>query len=301
MAPRRPLAFPIGQWTPWTQEREEALATELSTPAGWEAALEHHDVECLWKLWVTAAETWLTQRSEGHLEGPTKNYTGRSRCKVQPKRVAAQTRATEPGALSVRHRRLLRLARQLEEIMRQLKRQVPDGGVVPHLLVALWGSARRTGAALLPDLQWPMDLPQLPALSAVTQQVRDACHRQQVRVSRDRKHSWHLRMQDKWKVEPGRVFGWVSGGRAGPTSLLQRGDGGVTANVAEMDDILQEAWGPVFCKYASRPEPAWEPFLAKYEQVIPPGADMVAEAFTAEILSRRLGQTSNRRAAGLDS
>ena len=112
-----------------------------------------------WHLWVTAAEAWLLQRSEGHLEGPTNNYMGRGRCKVLPKQVAAQTRATEPGALSVRHRRLLRLARQLEELLRQLNRQVPDGGVVPHLLVALWGSARRTGAVLLPDLSWPGTCP----------------------------------------------------------------------------------------------------------------------------------------------
>ena len=64
------------------------------------------------------------------------------------------------------------------------------------------------------------------------------------------------------------MLGWVVGGRAAPTTLLQREDGGVTTSVAEMDAILEEAWGPIFRKYASQPEPPWEPFLTEYKSYL---------------------------------
>ena len=297
---RRPQPFPTAQWTPWLSKKGEDLAQELTNPPGWEAALGEQDVERLWTLWVNAAEAWLAKRSEAHLVGPTANYKGRNRCVERTHRVAAQTREAEPGALSVRHRRVLRLARQLEELSRHLTRLAPAGGPLPYLVVSLWAKAGRAGTTLLPELNWPADPPRLPALNSLTQQVRDASYLLQAQVRRDRIQQWRLWMQDGWQAEPGKVYRWVAGGRAAPTAMLQRDVGGVTANVAEMDAILQEAWGPIFRMYASRPEPAWEPFLARYEHAIPPASPMVAEPITAEGLRSRLDRTSTRRAAGLD-
>ena len=172
--------------------------------------------------------------------------------------------------------------------------------MVPYSLVVLWRKARCTGADLLPGLPWPEAQPQLQELPPLVQQVREACHRQQVQVRSERLQAWKVRVQDQWPAEPGQVFAWVAGGRSAPTTLLQREDGGVTANVEEMDAILQAAWAPIFRKYASQPEPPWEPFLAEYERVIPPASPMVSAPFTADVLQRRLTRTSKRRAAGLD-
>ena len=51
---------------------------------------------------------------------------------------------------------------------------------------------------------------------------------------------------------------------APPVTFLSRADSTATANLAEMDGLLQDAWRPINRKYASDPEPDPAAFLRRY-------------------------------------
>ena len=61
---------------------------------------------------------------------------------------------------------------------------------------------------------------------------------------------------------------YTGGSRTRPTPRRSPSspDGTTTANVSEMDGLLQEAWRPINCKYAVDPKPNPVAFLRRYGQ-----------------------------------
>ena len=86
--------------------------------------------------------------------------------------------------------------------------------------------------------------------------------------------------------------------RKGPAAMLKRPDGTYTANPKEMDQLLREAWDPIFRMYADKPEPAWEPFWAQFGQYVK-HVPMDVEDFTAASLTKVLARC-NEVAGRLD-
>ena len=60
----------------------------------------------------------------------------------------------------------------------------------------------------------------------------------------------------------------TAGSRTNPTpppvTFLSRPNGNATANLAEMDGLLQDAWRPINCNHASDPKPDPAAFLHRY-------------------------------------
>ena len=114
LRPRRPLAFPLmgnassdpaAAWQPVAQ----AWTTALAQPGG-------PDIDAMWVLFSSAAESYFLAKHVDHLDRPPQRYLGRASCK--PPRlspvVAPQARGDQCGALTDRHIRLLKLLRRLQ-------------------------------------------------------------------------------------------------------------------------------------------------------------------------------------------
>ncbi|KAJ9463846.1 hypothetical protein DIPPA_25119 [Diplonema papillatum] len=62
----------------------------------------------------------------------------------------------------------------------------------------------------------------------------------------------------------------LRGGPGQAADAVRTADGRLTANVEEMDEVLQEAWDPILRMYGEgRPEPEYEVFRRAFEGFIP--------------------------------
>ncbi|KAJ9452939.1 hypothetical protein DIPPA_11388 [Diplonema papillatum] len=62
----------------------------------------------------------------------------------------------------------------------------------------------------------------------------------------------------------------LRGGPGQAADAVWTADGRLTANVEEMDEVLQEAWDPILHMYGEgRPEPEYEAFRRAFEGFIP--------------------------------
>ena len=76
---------------------------------------------------------------------------------------------------------------------------------------------------------------------------------------------WRSWLEEAWTSDQGAVYRWLKDeSYAPPVTFLSRPDATATANLAEMDGLLQDAWRPINCKYATDPEPDPTAFLRTY-------------------------------------
>ena len=107
--------------------------------------------------------------------------------------------------------------------------------------------------------------PEPPVLDS----LRTLISAQHERMRRARTESWTSWVRATWNS--GRFYAYTRGSTSTPATLLQRPDGSLTADPAEMDALLRDAWGPIFQLYASSPEPPWESFEARFgPYIVPP-------------------------------
>ena len=306
LRPRRPLAFPtqgaatVDEDAAW---RPVALAweTALARPAG-------PDIDALWALFCAAAEDYLLAQQADHLDRPPKRYLGRASC--TPPRMAPvlapQGRGAQYGALTHQHLRLLKLLRRLEAHHRARTPAPQRPGPLPYNEAHRWTLIYRSAADLLdPELGWAAPLrsslpPPLDAMPAVLDALRALVTAQYERMRRARSESWTSWVRTTWDSgSPGRLYAYARGETSTPATLLQRPDGSLTADPAEMDELLRAAWGPIFQLYTSSPEPAWEPFEARFGAYIVPNP-LPAPPLTAVELRKTLRKQSTRTACGPD-
>ena len=80
-----------------------------------------------------------------------------------------------------------------------------------------------------------------------------------------RLHEWRSWLEEAWSSDHGAVYQWLKDeSYAPPFTFLSKPDGTATANLAEMDGLLQDAWRPINRKYATDPEPDLAAFLRRY-------------------------------------
>ena len=74
-----------------------------------------------------------------------------------------------------------------------------------------------------------------------------------------------LRLEEVWTSDQGAVYRWLKDeSYAPPVTFLSRPDGTATANLAEMDGLLQDAWRPMNGKYATDAKSDTTAFLRRY-------------------------------------
>ena len=90
-------------------------------------------------------------------------------------------------------------------------------------------------------------------------------------------------LQDK-KRGLGRAYAKLRSGTARPIGFLRGPTGRVTANPAEVDAIVQAAWGPVYQGQAGQHADIVAHFLAKYKDYVFHGDAFQVRAITGERL-----------------
>ena len=83
--------------------------------------------------------------------------------------------------------------------------------------------------------------------------------------NKDRLHEWRSWLEEAWSSDQRVVYRWLKDESYAPAvTFLSKPDGTATANLAEMDGLLQDAWRPINRKYAADPEPDPTAFLRRY-------------------------------------
>ena len=304
----RPLAYPTEQWTSHLSTADaDTLAEACWSPcsSSWTTCLQNPDgIEEMWVLFCKAAESYLEIRSKDALEHPAARYRGRGR-HHSPRRgdAAAPQRAGEPGALGQQQLRLLKLTRKVEEYLRSLTDNGP--AVMSFAQTQLWAHIRASAAVLLDSSNaWVAPLLHVepaargPATGALSG-LRALCAALTEKIRRERRSTWTAWVQGSWHTAPGRLYRYTKGESSVPATMLQRGDKSFTADFGEMDDLLRKAWSPIFALYRDSPEPAWEPFAARFGRYIL-RVPMDLGDLTAADLQTTLAKQSTRCAAGME-
>ena len=101
-----------------TADRAHILAKQNIV---WSCAMQQRNVQRLWGLWSESAEAYLHKRmKQGH--DTRKAQTGRGQVRLKPQRRRARAPSAHEGAQNHRTRRLLKLARQVEDLVRHFHR-----------------------------------------------------------------------------------------------------------------------------------------------------------------------------------
>lgn len=150
----RPAAFEVDDWEDIDEEDEDDLALEalLRNASWWYRVVCDGDIEQMWRAWCQAAESFLQERTK---YGKSSWYEVRERfgrfkdSRPMPRHMAARQNTAEEateGAHNVSLRRLSRMTRHCEEILRQL-RQLEERGVLtrPLELDRVWRAFHRLG------------------------------------------------------------------------------------------------------------------------------------------------------------
>ena len=82
--------------------------------------------------------------------------------------------------------------------------------------------------------------------------------------------------------------------------MLQKTNGEMTGNYAEMDKLLREDWEQTFSLYTSIPKPSWEAFRAHYARFFPSTTPMVRAKLTPARLREVLRNMDPNTSIGPD-
>ena len=127
------------------------------------------------------------------------------------------------------------------------------------------------------------------------------------RGDKDRLQAWRDWLDEAWsskqgavyKSKQGAVYKWLKGESFAPlVTFLVRPDGTPTANLREMDSLLQDAWRPINRKYAEAAEPDPAEFLRRYGRHVR-CVPMISGPLTGRRLRRAL-MRMHPSALGLD-
>ena len=121
----RPMAIPLDFACP-DKEQEHMFATGVaqrildSSRETWDNATANSDVEALWLQFSKDAEKYLIDKSACIMTCNRNCYQGRGAVSIHRKQTRVATQQLEIGAVPLHTRRLLKLVRRLEDLVRQM-------------------------------------------------------------------------------------------------------------------------------------------------------------------------------------
>ena len=308
----QPWAFPTDQWSDMESEDEEDLALEalLQEQVSWQTAADSCDVEGMWVSWCQSAEAYLGRRSGHHISSHhAKKYSGRA-ANREPREfhIAAHQGHDCQGADTVRHRRLLRLARQTEDLSRQVQKiQNAGPGCAPTPARQLWTKVQGTLATLLPQTKIAtagdgINLPSLALLATIAAEIKVTAAKEQAMLKQKRAKQWGETLRMQWCHGPrgkGSVFKQVREQPRAAQMIMRRPDGAYTGNAAELDSLLHETWDPIMRAYAETPQLLWQPFLSRFASYIK-SCPMEIDKLTGSKLREVLGRMREGSSGGVE-
>ena len=172
------------------QARTASEAVLGCSAAAWAGALESQDTELLLKIFWGDMEAYLSMRTMG-TNRPPKAFCGRGQKPRFVKETLTARQNDEGSATTVRQVRLGKLARRVEEVVRKLHHRDVLAPIAKHTW-EVWDKCCIDGKSLLPFLcTWDgRDIPSMPCLSSLGQEIRWILQHEQACVREGRKDAW---------------------------------------------------------------------------------------------------------------
>ena len=187
---------------------------------------------------------------------------------------------------------------KLREIERQLEaRSSGQLGFVGTVVQRTWLNAKQLAQKMKYN-----DFPESPSLFFLKKKIEflETKHTSLMKKrQRERVAAWKEKMRHDWFQSRRQVFQWLRNEPFSSVSLIRRPDGTLTGNLQEIDQLVQDAWKPIFSKYANTPEPSWEAFRARFGTYIRTARQELTP-ITGEQLAAAIKKQSNYTAIGFD-
>ncbi|KAJ9464195.1 hypothetical protein DIPPA_16577 [Diplonema papillatum] len=214
-------------------------------------------------------EQYLLDRS-GMPACERRAHTGRGNSELKMTRVAARS-TPDRGVACETELRHGNAIRRLEHYVYQRARLEASGPFqVPQELRLCWLrclAVIRGGGVGEPP---PSDPPSAEVARVYLHDVRLRSARFNAAAARVRKRQQQERQLTMFGTDRRALVSMLRGGPGQAADAVRTADGRLTANVEEMDEVLQEAWDPILRMYGEgRPEPEYEAFRRAFEGFIP--------------------------------
>ena len=255
--------------------------------AGWRTALATGDVDRAWAFWTATAEETLLALACPDITPDT--LPARATLALAPPhlprgrgtdqllrevRLCPKQRRDTGGPLTCPVARVQAAQGPLREVLRWLGRPAQGPGILPRAVQQAWTTLRRRLGRLrvlgpeYADLEPGGAHDRLAPLASLRRLSAALAGKVRATVraeDKDRVREWREWLEESWSSDQGAVYRRLKDeSYAPPVTFLTRPDGTATANLAEMDGLLQDAWRPINRKYATDPEPDPLAFLRRY-------------------------------------
>ncbi|KAJ9463785.1 Retrovirus-related Pol polyprotein from type-2 retrotransposable element R2DM [Diplonema papillatum] len=238
-------------------------------PAGRVVEVPRLDAVCAAARESAMCEQYLLDRS-GMPACERRAHTGRGNSELKMTRVAARS-TPDRGVACETELRHGNAIRRLEHYVYQRARLEASGPFqVPQELRLCWLrclAVIRGGGDGEPP---PSDPPSAEVARVYLHDVRLRSARFNAAAARVRKRQQQERQLTMFGTDRRAFVSMLRGGPGQAADAVRTADGRLTANVEEMDEVLQEAWDPILRMYGEgRPEPEYEAFRRAFEGFIP--------------------------------
>ena len=302
----KPLRIPL-DWEDSVEEAERLHSDrewddvwQVAADA-WTGAMRAQDIETMWKLWTETAESYLLQRASQAGMKCDRRHAGRGKVGFKRQRATAASASASHGAATHRLARLQKLARRIEQLVRDRTHAPQHEG---YERARREQQIKRSCGELFSDAAILRtaggNIRSVAALRLLGGAVRQKVQEQQGRERAGRAAAWKHWLRDSWKHNRATVFEWCRGEVHERTCMVQRPNGSLTANADEVDDLLLRAWLPIFRMYADVGPPDWHSFASSFGQFAPKGATMHSRPIDAASLRGTLMRMSSSSSCGLD-
>jgi hypothetical protein len=199
----------------------------------------------------------------------------------------------DDGAVPTAQLQLMKLTRRVEAVQ-HWRDHTTFPAVVPVAIERAWIGATTTSAAILdPRLAWvnilnAAAIPSLADLETLLTELHNLLDTQAERTRQIRRQLWNEWVQTSWHRKPKELYRYTGGTQRSTLTLLQKSDGNLTADPIELDQLLQDAWLPVFRLYDSLAEPTWEAFQQRFQRYIHCSPPVTLHRLTAKDLRATL-------------
>ena len=233
--------------------------------------LASNKLEEAWKLLASTAESYLLERC-GIDPKDAAAYSGRSVINT-PKRVnlAAGSLSSTGSVATHKEKKHDGVIRKVEHYVKARRAfDKAGGGAVPEILRRTWENCVRA-SGMTHDLSMTSDgSGDVPAACKLLHILRARAREVSQEASTARKAAYKRYYNGLFTEDRRTLLQLLKGSsQASADSMKRPVDGTLTADVTEMDGILQSAWDPILRLYSdASPEPDFEPFHAEFGEFI---------------------------------
>ena len=284
-----------------TPETAVAFASQLEKNDRSEASGESKLAE-----FAEVGEKFLLLLHEDSIASPHSDYCGRSETSLVKTARHATKHSSKNGASS-------KLTRARDAVMGNLRTLLQIGRArllvdKPYAMTRreryAWEAlSRLRGGPLRDEITEALFVPNpgVDYLHRLLEKLEGSQREAFAAMKAQRSLHWKHTMQNVGSKGQGAIFDYVADRFTTPAAFMKQQDGTLTADPAKVDSLLRDnqAWGGIFQKYASSPEPSWDSFLAVYEDVLPAAEDMTCEPIKVEDVHKALKRMKRTTSPGM--